>query len=68
MKMPFVIYSRDKMQFMKMDSILADPKWTTDIAEAMYSDNYNYATLWWDVLNNCQILELVAGVWTEVTR
>jgi hypothetical protein len=66
--MPFVIYSRDKMQFMKIHSIPAGPKWTTDVAEAMYFDSHTYVKMWWDMLENCQILESTPAGWIDVTE
>jgi hypothetical protein len=56
------------MQFMKLGSLPANPEWTGDIAEAMYFDDHTYAFMWWEFLNNCQILELIAGNWTDATR
>jgi hypothetical protein len=66
--MPFVIYSPHMKQYMKMCSIPAAAKWTSDVAEAMFFDDYAHANLWFDFLDNCQILESTSGGWADVTR
>jgi len=57
-----IIYSLDKMKFLKIDSTVATPAWTEAIDEAEHFPSVEYANLWIEQLNDkCEIVNFAGG-------